>query len=136
MDRTLASTPGDNPTPKPSLLFLAQRLPYPLIKGEKIRHYHTIRYLQRRFDLYIGGLIDDAEDRQYISEISALACDACFADLDPGFAKLSCLRGLFSGQPLSFTYFENRALRAWIDRTLPEAISTPTSVAARAWRSL
>ena len=118
MDRTLASTPVVDPKPKPPLLFLTQRIPYPLIKGEKIRHFHTIRYLRQRFDLYIGGLVDDAEDWQYLPTIDELARDTHFAKLDPRLAKLFCLRGLLSGQPLSFTYFENQGLRRWIDHVI------------------
>ena len=62
--------------------------------------------------------MDDAKDWQYLPKINELARDTHFAKLDPRLAKLSCLRGLFSGQPLSFTYFDNRGLHRWIDRVL------------------
>ena len=46
----------------PDLLFLMQRLPYPLIKGEKIRNWHILNYLTKWYDVHFGCLIDDPAD--------------------------------------------------------------------------
>lgn len=58
-----------------SLLFLAHRLPYPPNKGDKIRSYHMLRYLARRYRVYLGTFIDDPEDWQYLETLQALCAE-------------------------------------------------------------
>ena len=55
----------------PDLLFLAQRLPYPPTKGEKIRAFHDLKYLAQWYDIHLGCLIDDPDDLQYIDTLRA-----------------------------------------------------------------
>jgi sugar transferase (PEP-CTERM/EpsH1 system associated) len=110
----------------PNLLFLTQRLPYPPIKGEKIRPLELLRYLGKSFDVHLGCLIDDPADWTHVPTVRALCADLYTAKLDRKRAKLLCLRGLATGQPLSVTFFEDRGLRRWIAHKLetlrPEAI--------------
>ena len=40
----------------PDLLFLTQRLPYPPIKGEKIRPLQILKYLDQWYDVHLGCL--------------------------------------------------------------------------------
>lgn len=42
--------------PKPRLLFLTSRFPYPLDKGDKLRAYHFIRRLSERFDILLFAI--------------------------------------------------------------------------------
>jgi polysaccharide biosynthesis protein PslH len=98
----------------PDLLFLTQRLPYPPIKGEKIRPLQILRYLTQRYDVHLGCLIDDPEDRQYIETIRAMCRDVHMASLDPRHARLWCLRGLLTGEPLSVAFFQDRGLARWV----------------------
>ncbi|MSP02190.1 MAG: hypothetical protein EXR07_14235 [Acetobacteraceae bacterium] len=66
----------------PNLLFLMQRLPYPLIKGEKIRNWQILNYLTKWYDVHFGCLIDDPSDAQYIDTVRALCKDMFTAPLD------------------------------------------------------
>jgi hypothetical protein len=50
------------PATMPDLLFLAQRLPYPPTKGEKIRAFHDLKYLAQWYDIHLGCLVDDPND--------------------------------------------------------------------------
>jgi sugar transferase (PEP-CTERM/EpsH1 system associated) len=109
-----------------NLLFLTQRLPYPPIKGEKIRPLELLRHLGKSFDVHLGCLIDDPADWDHVPTIRALCRDIHVAKLDRRRAKIACLRGLFTGQPLSVTFFEDSGLKRWVGDTLnavrPEAI--------------
>ena len=71
-----------------ALLFLTQRLPYPPIKGEKIRPLRILRYLARHFDIHLGCLIDDPTDRQHIGTIAALCRNIHVAEIDPRVAVM------------------------------------------------
>ena len=98
----------------PDLLFLMQRLPYPPIKGEKIRNWHILNYLAKWYDVHFGCLIDDPADMQHIETVRALCASLYTAPLDRRLAKLTCARGLLTGEPLSVTYFRDRGLRHWV----------------------
>ncbi len=115
----------------PDLLFLMQRLPYPLIKGEKIRNWHILNYLTQWYDVHFGCLIDDPLDAPHIPTIRALCKDMFTAPLDKRRAKLTCTRGLLTGEPLSVTYFQNMGLRHWVEdvmtRVKPEMIFVNSS---------
>lgn len=103
---------------KPALLLLTQRIPYPPDKGEKIRYWPLLNHLARSWDVHLGCLIDDRGDDQYQPVVRALCADAYFARIDPIAAKLLCVRGLITGDPLSVSYFRNKALAAWVDGVL------------------
>jgi sugar transferase (PEP-CTERM/EpsH1 system associated) len=105
---------------RPELLFLTQRIPYPPIKGEKIRPLQILRHLAKRYTVHLGCLIDDPDDWQHVTVMQGLCGETYFARLDPRIAKLTCLRGLLSGEPLSKVYFHDRGLAAWVDRLLAE----------------
>ena len=105
----------------PSLLFLTQRIPYPPIKGEKIRAWHILRHLAQSYDVHLGCLVDDPEDWTHCDVLRALCASTHFAPLDRRRAKIACLRGLLTGEPLSVTFYRNRGLAAWTGRVLEEA---------------
>ena len=113
------------------LLFLMQRLPYPLIKGEKIRNWHILNYFRQWYDVHFGCLIDDPADFQHIDTVKALCRDMYTAPLDKKRAKMTCLSGLVTGEALSVTYFRDKGLRRWVEdvvaKVRPEVIFVNSS---------
>jgi sugar transferase (PEP-CTERM/EpsH1 system associated) len=107
-----------NRTEKPDLLFLTQRIPYPPIKGEKIRPLQILRHLGKRYRVHLGCLVDDPADMAHVETVRALCASAYFAPLDRKLAKILCLRGLLTGDPLSVTFFHDRGLDAWVGDVL------------------
>jgi polysaccharide biosynthesis protein PslH len=101
-------------TSMPDLLFLAQRLPYPPTKGEKIRAFHELKYLSQWYDIHLGCLIDDPDDRQYIETIRPMCRDLHVAQINRRLRRVTCLRGLLTNQALSVTYFRDRGLADWV----------------------
>ena len=104
----------------PDLLFLTQRIPYPPIKGEKIRPLQILRHLRQSYDVHLGCLVDDPRDQEHVPTVRALCRDAHFATLDRRRAKVTCLRGLLTGEPLSVTFYRDRGLAEWTARVLRE----------------
>jgi sugar transferase (PEP-CTERM/EpsH1 system associated) len=100
--------------PMPDLLFLTQRIPYPPTKGEKIRALQILRFLRERYTVHLGCLIDDPSDWAHVPALKELCGETYFAPLNPRVAKITCLRGLANGAPLSVLYFYNRGLDAWV----------------------
>ena len=110
----------------PNLLYLTQRLPYPPIKGEKIRPLQILKYLARSYEVYVGCLIDDPADAQHIPIIAAMAKDIHVATMDRRIATVTCLRGLLTGESLSVTFFRDQGLTKWVRQVVtsvrPEVI--------------
>jgi sugar transferase (PEP-CTERM/EpsH1 system associated) len=104
----------------PDLLFLTQRLPYPPIKGEKIRPLQILKYLTRWYDVHLGCLIDDPHDAQHIDTIRAMCRDIHVARLNRRRAKLTCLSGLLTGESLSVTFFGDQGLKLWVRRVVEQ----------------
>ena len=102
------------------LLFLTQRIPYPPIKGEKIRPLQILRHLRERYRVHLGCLVDDPDDQQHEATVAALCTTSYFARLDRRRAKLMCLTGLLTGAPLSVTFYRDGGLGAWVRRTMAE----------------
>ncbi|UEM20090.1 TIGR03087 family PEP-CTERM/XrtA system glycosyltransferase [Skermanella mucosa] len=99
------------------LLFLAHRIPYPPNKGDKIRSWHLLRHLAERYRVHLGCFVDDPEDRAHEPVLRALCASCHFARLDPALAKLGSLRGLATGEALTFAYFRDAGLTEWVSAT-------------------
>lgn len=96
------------------ILFLAQRLPYPPNKGDKIRSWHILEHLATRYHVHLGCFIDDEADWQYVEHVRSICASAHFATLSPWAARVRCGLGLVRGQPLTFAYFDDSGLRRWV----------------------
>ncbi|HYZ65083.1 MAG TPA: TIGR03087 family PEP-CTERM/XrtA system glycosyltransferase [Acetobacteraceae bacterium] len=104
----------------PSLLFLAQRIPYPPIKGDKIRAWHVLEHLARSHEVHLGCLVDDEEDWRHVPVLREVCADAHFARLNRRRAKLACLRGLLTGEALNVLFYRERGLDAWVRRVIDQ----------------
>jgi sugar transferase (PEP-CTERM/EpsH1 system associated) len=102
------------------LLFLTQRIPYPPIKGEKIRPLQILKYLRQFYNVHLGCLVDDPRDLEHVETVRALCKTSHFATLDRSRAKITCLRGLLTGKPLSVTFYHDSGLTSWVRRVLTE----------------
>ncbi len=101
-----------------NLLFLTQRTPYPPVKGEKIRSLQILRHFSRNHAIHLGCLVDDPSDWEHVDTVRALCADAHFAGLKRNLAMLTCQTGWITGEPLSFSFFHDRKLAAWVDGVL------------------
>jgi len=97
-----------------NLLFLTQRIPYPANKGEKIRVLQLLQHLRKSHDIHLGCLVDDPHDVQHISTVQAMCASSHFAQIDRGYAKISSLLGLLTGEALSVVFYRNRGLQNWV----------------------
>ncbi len=54
------------------LLFLAHRIPYPPNKGDKLRSYHVLKHLAKRYRVHVGTFVDDPADWQHVDTVKAV----------------------------------------------------------------
>ena len=104
------------------LLFLAHRIPFPPNKGDKIRSFHLLKHLSRRFRIYLGSFVDDPDDWRHREELRAYCESLCLRPLNPARARVRSLTGLFTGQPLTLGYFRDGAMTAWVREVLDRGI--------------
>ena len=98
-----------------NILFLAHRLPYPPNKGDKIHTYHLLKHLAARHRVLLGCFVDDPDDEQHIPTVRAMCAELHTSRLRPGTAaRVRSLTGLVTQEPLSVTFYRDRALRDWV----------------------
>jgi len=102
--------------PRPDLLFLCHRIPYPPDKGDKIRSYHWLRALADRFRVHLLAFVDDPADWQHRDTLEQLCATCRLLPLNPKAAKLRSLQGLLAGEPLTLPYYRDRRLRRALKR--------------------
>src|SRR5687767_8333732 len=100
------------------LLFLAHRIPYPPDKGDKIRSFHMLQTLARRYTVHVGAFIDDARDWTHVEHVKTMCGETCFVELSAARAKLRSLAGLVTGEPLTLRYYRSTRLAHWVNNLL------------------
>ena len=106
----------------PHLLFLAHRIPYPPDKGDKIRAWHLLEHLSRRYRVHLGAFVDDPEDWRHCDKLRAVCASTYFAELNPRLGKIRALAGLLTGDPLTLPYYRHAGLQAWVDAHLHSGV--------------
>ncbi len=96
------------------LLVLVHRIPYPPNKGDKIRSFHLLDDLSRRYRVHLGTFIDRPADWQYCETVRRYCASTWFGALSPGQARLRSLSGLLTHDALTLPYYRNSGLSHWI----------------------
>lgn len=98
------------------VLYLTHRIPYPPNKGDKIRSFHLLKHLSSQYKVHLGTFVDAEEDWQYVDNVKEFCSETCFVKLDPKLARLRCMTGLVTNQPLTLTYYRNAQLQEWVNK--------------------
>ena len=103
-----------------SLLFLAQRIPYPPDKGDKIRSFSVLKHLARSWRIHLGCFVDDPADGAGAAALAEYCADVRCLPLDRRLATLRSAPALLSGRSLSELFYRDRRMTAWVGRTLAQ----------------
>src|SRR5262245_61425522 len=103
------------------ILFLAQRVPYPPDRGDKITTYHEIRHLARHHEVAVACLADGPEALADVAALEPLVAAVDAVPLNRQRARVRALTALATGKPLTVAYFNEgelhrrvaERLRAW-----------------------
>ena len=102
------------------LLLLVHRLPYPPNKGDKIRSWHLLKHLARRYRVHLATFVDDEDDWQHVPAVQAVCASSHVARLNPRTARLRSLGALLGNRALSLDYYRDAGLRRWVAQTMRE----------------
>jgi glycosyltransferase involved in cell wall biosynthesis len=107
--------------PPRNVVFLSQRVPHPPDRGDRISTHHILRHLREQgCRVRVGCLSEDERDERAIDELRGMVDELCAPRILPRVRKLTCLRGLLTGEPLTLPFFRHPVLRREVDRWLSQ----------------
>jgi sugar transferase (PEP-CTERM/EpsH1 system associated) len=127
-----ALNPSD---PKPNLLFLSHRLPFPPDKGERIRAFRILQHLAPHFRIHLGCFVSDPAELTNVRRLAEYCVAVKGVPLAPQRVPVRAVSGLISGDPLTVASFANAEMSAWVaeqlSRVKPEIIFVFSSTMAQ-----
>jgi hypothetical protein len=98
------------------ILFLAQRVPYPPNRGDKITTWRLVERMRRSHEVSVVAFAHDAADLEAARELGARGIETVAVRLRPGLARLRALPLLLGSTPITLGVYGSRALRAEVER--------------------
>ena len=105
---------------KPTLLFLAHRIPYPPTKGEKLRAYNLLKGLAETYDIWLGAPLDDPDDWEHRHALDEYCVETHIADIRGRTRHRAALEAIAKGEPVSYAYFRERGMMNWVAKVSNE----------------
>ena len=105
---------------RPDVLFLVHRIPFPPNKGDKIRSFHILDYLSKRYRVHLGTFIDAKDDWEHVGKVKEYCASSCFVGLTPLAGKVKSLRGLIAGQAMTLPYYASPRFGSWVSGVVRE----------------
>ncbi|MGN8158597.1 TIGR03087 family PEP-CTERM/XrtA system glycosyltransferase [Salinisphaera sp. RV14] len=102
------------------LLYLCHRIPYPPNKGDKIRAFNWLRALSSRHVVHLGAFVDTPDDWAHRGCLNQWCDQVLLRPIAPRRARLRSLTALARREALSFAYYRDRKMQAWVDRLMHE----------------
>jgi len=98
-------------TPFMRLLYLAQRVPFPPDRGDKIVTFNQVRHLAQKHEVIVACLAEDDADLDNARQLRSIVADVHAVRISPWRARLRALLSLARGEPFTLGYFNEPALR-------------------------
>ncbi|PKG81321.1 group 1 glycosyl transferase [Colwellia sp. 75C3] len=103
-----------------NILFLAQRVPFPPNKGEKIRTFNQLKHLaEQKHKISVCAPLDQSEDVNYFKELADRYCEN-ITNHALTVKPIRLLKGLLKGQALSVANFYVNELQNKFDCLLQQ----------------
>jgi sugar transferase (PEP-CTERM/EpsH1 system associated) len=100
------------------ILFLAQRVPYPPDRGDKIHTYNQLRHLAEVHQVAVACLADGEEDLANIAGLNSLATSVDAVAVRSVRARSRALASLSSRIPFTVAYFDERRLHEQVGKRM------------------
>ena len=100
------------------ILFLANRVPYPPYRGDKLKIFNLARRLKDRHELHLLTFAQSKEDLSYKAELEKIFKEVHFVYLPKWRSAMNCLKGAWDSKPLQVLYFQSGELQNRLDKLL------------------
>lgn len=92
------------------ILFVANRVPYPPFRGDKLKIYNLAKRLSVHHEIYLITFAESKEDYNYGEELGKLFKQVHIISLPKWQSYLNCLIAIFSNIPFQVAYFKSRKM--------------------------
>ncbi len=103
-------------TERRNILFLANRLPFPPNKGDKIRTFHEIDHLALSHNVYCACFVDSPDDMAHVRSFQRWCKGIIAIPWNRRTAALRALRGVLAGRTLTESAYRDKAFSEAISR--------------------
>ena len=93
------------------IFFVAQRVPHPPDRGDKITTANEVRHLARSHEVHVFCLADGADDLAQAEPLRRIAASVTAVPVSPWQARLRAVGALVAGGPLTVAMLSEPALR-------------------------
>ena len=108
-------------TARPRVVFLCQRVPWPPDRGDRITTWHFLQHLlQKGVEICVGCFQEEDRDADAVAFLRERCTEVVAPRLSRTTRKLTSLRGLLTGEPLTLPFFRHGELTAAMRRWCAE----------------
>ena len=101
-----------------NLLYLAHRIPFPPVKGDKIRSFNQIKHLSRTHTIHLACLVDERADWDHIRALEKWCASVEAVYRNVLLQKARAALGIFTSRPLTANALYSAELQQLIDKRL------------------
>lgn len=110
------------------ILFVANRVPYPPFRGDKLKIYNLAKRLSVHHEIHLITFAESKEDYNYCEELGKLFRQVHIISLPKWQSYLNCLIAVFSNIPFQVAYFKslkmNRLVQDFLSKNEIDIIHT------------
>ena len=100
------------------ILFLANRVPYPPFRGDKLKIFNLAKRLCGQHEVHLLTFAQTEEDWTYKAELEKIFTTVEFIALPKWKSALNCIGGLFNKIPFQVHYFRSKAMKVALQNLL------------------
>lgn len=108
------------------ILFVANRIPYPPFRGDKLKIYNLAKRLSNKHELYLVTFVQSRNELKYIPELQKLFKEVSVTYLPKWKSALNCLLFGLGKKPFQVLYFKSTQFKKKVDELIkrinPDAI--------------
>lgn len=100
------------------ILCLTARLPYPPIRGDRLRAYHFLKCFSRNHELHLLSFIANENEVEYIEELRKVCKDVQVVKMTKLVSVFTVATNLWRSLPLQVLYYRSKKMRQLIQEKL------------------
>lgn len=102
------------------LLFLANRVPYPPYRGDKLKIFNLAKRLSQKHELHLLTFAQTKEDLSYKAELEKYFKTVAFVYLPKWRSAINCLAAAWDSKPLQVLYFKSSEMQQKLNSLLQQ----------------
>jgi len=102
------------------ILFLANRVPYPPFRGDKLKIFNLARRLHEKHELHLLTFAQTPEDLSYKAELEKIFKEVHLVYLPKWKSAMNCLAAAWDSKPLQVLYFQSATLQQQLNTMLEQ----------------